>query len=295
MVDFSGQKEIRGIDIQKTAVQYEEESRIFKNFCTLATTAAREIRWYQKTAGILDSTDTTGITGSQIANTSDLTLPVAIEQSVTRNTSYVRKYFVETPWISEEDIKDSDVDILTMNIKEVVMAVEDQVDKRIWNVMTESQSPVNINSVTSTAAWDAASGQDPVSDVLEAIYDIRVNSRVDPVAQGGVLLLSPKDDWSLKEWIISDKGNYVPSTSSEMIKNGILTEFMGLRIVVSNNVTADYAAVIVPGACKWKSFMSIQTAQKIEEGVGRKVRVWEEGEALLEYPKKVSLISNTQA
>lgn len=97
MADTSGMAEIRGIEIDKLAKGFAEEDNIFKRFVTVTPTSAREIRWYKKTAGFLDSTDTTAITASQIENTSELSLPVVVEQSWTRTTSYVRKYFCREP------------------------------------------------------------------------------------------------------------------------------------------------------------------------------------------------------
>ncbi len=44
----------------------------------------------------------------------------------------------------------------------------------------------------------------------------------------------------------------------------------------------------------FKQFMSIQSAVKMEEGIGRKVRVWEEGVCILQDPKAVTLIVDTQ-
>ncbi len=102
----------------------------------MTPTNAREIRWYQKTSGFLDSTNTTGITASQIENTSDKSSPVVVEQSWTRTTSYVRKYFVESPTISDEDLRDSDIDILAGNVRDLVRAVARQVDSRIYTVLS---------------------------------------------------------------------------------------------------------------------------------------------------------------
>lgn len=293
MADKSGQADIRGLQIQKVVEQYEDEMLVFKPLVTVTSTSAREIRWYQKTAGYLDSTDTSGITASQLGNVPDKALPVAVEQSFTRNTSYVRKYFVESPIISQEDIKDSDVDILLTNIRDLTTAIAYQVDSRIWDVMTESQSPSNINSNASTAAWNATSGQDPIADLATAKENIRTNAYAD--ADNAVLFLSPKDENSLITWLISTKGTSLPNWSSEMAKSGMLQSVLGLRVVVSNNVTADYACVAVPNkAVTWKQFTPI-TARTIEEvGIGTKIRVWEEGEALLVRPKYVNLITNTQ-
>jgi len=118
MADTSAEADIRGIDIDKLAKGFAEEEIVMKRFCNVTSTSAREIRWYQKTAGFLDSTDTTAITASQISNTAFKARPFVVEQSWTRQTSYVRKYFVESPWISQEDIKDNDVDILAANVRD---------------------------------------------------------------------------------------------------------------------------------------------------------------------------------
>src|SRR3990167_114249 len=148
--DSSGQAEIRGLFIDKVAKGFADEENQFKIICTVTSTSAREIRFYRKTAGFLDSTDTTGITASQIANVAPGARPVVVEQSWTRVTSYVRKYFVESPWLSEEDIKDSDIDILATNVRDLVRAVERQVDSRIYSVVSTDMAL----TTASTAAWD---------------------------------------------------------------------------------------------------------------------------------------------
>ena len=293
MADTAGQAEIRGIDISKVAVAYEDEALVFKKLCQETATSAREIRWYQKTSGFLTAT-----TPSVIANVAFGARPEVLEQSWTRNTSYIRKYFVESPTISMEDIKDSDIDVLMGNLRDLTQAIAFQVDARIWNVMTENQTAVNINSNATAAAWDTASytSVNIVEDLMEAKQNIRVNSGFDPDKLGAVLLLSPKDHRSMMNWLIDSKGSSIPAFSSERMKDGVVMEILGLRVMVSNNVTADYAAVVIPNiAVTWKQFTPI-TARTIEEiGIGTKIRVWEEGEAILERPKCVNLITNTQA
>ena len=168
MADTNAQAEIRGIDIDKLVRGFSDEEIILKHHVNQSTTSAREIRWFQKTAGFLDSVDTSGITASQIANTSSKSLPVAVEQSWTRNTSYVRKYFVESPLFTVEDIKDTDIDLLATNIRDLVRAVARQVDLRIWDVISESQSASNINSVSITNEWDDPTNATPITDLLNA-------------------------------------------------------------------------------------------------------------------------------
>lgn len=287
MPDNSGQADIRGIDIDKLAKGFADEENQFKKVCTITNTSAREIRFYRKTSGFLDSTDTTAITASQIANVSERSRPVVVEQSWTRVTKYVRKYFVESPTISEEDIRDSDVDILAINVRDLVRAVQRQVDKRIYDVITAD----NGNTNASTAAWDAGSGQDPIEDILEAKQLIREDG-YNP--EGAFLLLSPKDHKSLLVWLITTKGSSIPSFASNKVETGVVMEILGLRVMVSANVDADEAAVIVPQRCMtWKSFVPITSAVISDPGIGRKIRVWEEGEAIMTDTNACCIITNT--
>ena len=290
MADANAQADIRGIDIDKLAKGFADEEILMKRFVTNSTTSAREIRWYQKTAGFLDSVDTTGITASQIANTAFKARPFVVEQSWTRTTSYVRKYFVESPWISEEDIKDNDVDILATNVRDLVRAVSYQVDTRIWDVITESQTASNINSVSITNEWDDYTNATPIIDLLNAKRLIR-NQSYNP--EGAILMLNPNEHTYLINWLINTKGASIPQFASQKIVSGVVMEILGLRVVVSTIVTADYAAVFIPNrAATWKTFMPIKSVVVTDEGIGRKIRVWEEGECILHDPKAVTLLDN---
>lgn len=289
MADTSGMQDIRGIDIDKLAKGFADEENQFKKICMITATKAREIRWYQKTAGFLDSADTSGITASQIANTGERSLPVVVEQSWTRQTSYVRKYFVESPTISEEDIKDSDLDVLGTNVRDLVRAVERQVDARIYSVMSTNVAL----STASTAAWDAGSGQDIVKDLMTAKRKIRQQG-YNP--EGAFLLLSATDHANLIVWLISTKGSSIPAFASQKVKDGIVMEILGLKVLVSENVTADEAMVVIgQRAMTWKNFMPVSSVVINDAGIGRKIRVWEEGEAIMTDTNAAAKITNTQA
>lgn len=292
MADGNAMADIRGLDIDKLAKGFADEELVLKRYVTNSKTSAREIRWFQKTAGFLDSTDTSGITASQIANTSSKSRPVVVEQTWTRNTSYVRKYFVESPLLTEEDIKDSDVDILATNVRDLVRAVAYQVDTRIYNVLTESLSPVNIQTTAATAdGWDDAVTGDPIADLMEAKRLIRTQ-RYDP--EGAILYIHPTEHKNLLTYLINVKGSSIPNFSSEKVRSGEVMEILGLKVVVSLNATTDYALVFVPNrAATWKSFMPITSTVVTDPGIGRKIRVWEEGECILTDPKAVCLITDT--
>lgn len=290
MADTNAQADIRGIDIDRLAKGFADEENIWKRYVTISTTAAREVRWYQKTAGFLDSTDSTGITASQITNVDFKSLPVVVEQSWTRNTSYVKKFFVESPWISEEDIKDTDIDILATNVRDLVRAVERQVDQEIYNVLTVSDVGTGENARAITDEWDDYTNMIPIADIMYGKTQIR-SYGYDP--EGAIFAITPVVHMHLINWLIATKGSSIPSFSSTLVGNGVVMELLGVRVVVSNNVTTDKAVMFVPQrACTWKAFSPITSGTITDLGIGRKIRVWEEGCALLTDPKAVCFYSN---
>lgn len=292
MADTSAMADIRGIDVDLLAKGFADEVLVLKKHLRVSSTKAREMRWFQKTAGFLDSTDTTGITASQIANAGYGSVFAVAEQSWTRNTSYARKYAVESPWFTIEDLKDTDVDLLATNVRDLVQAVANQVDTRIYNVLTESLSPSNIQTTAATAdGWDDLVTGNPVADLLEAKRLLRTQ-RYNP--EGAVLYIHPTEHKNLLNFLINVKGSSIPNFSSERVKDGVVMSLLGLRVVVSLNATTDYALVFIPQvAATWRQFMPLQSVIVDDPGIGKKIRVWEEGEALLTDPKACVLITDT--
>lgn len=293
MADSSGQALIRGIDIDKLAKGFANEAFVLRQFVTVTKTKAREIRWYKKTPGILDSVDTSGITGSQIKNVSERSRPVVIEQSWTRQTSYVRKYFVESPLISNEDIRDSDIDILATNVRDLVRAVSNQVEIRIYEVLNDALGTGGDvgTAAASGTGWDDASGGDPIKDLMLAKTTIR-NANYDP--EGAIVYMSPTDHSNLLQYLITVKGSSIPAFSSKKVMTGVVQELLGLNIVVSSNASADTVTTFVSKrAATYKSFMGLTTAVIDDPGIGKKIRVWEEGEAILTDPSAVFVTTDT--
>ena len=291
----SAMAEIRGIDIDKLAKGFADEENLFKRFVTVTPTSAREIRWYQKTSGFLDSTDTDGITASWIENTDQLALPTVVEQSWTRQTSYVRKYFVESPTLSDEDIKDTDIDILATNVRDLTRAVQRRVDQRIWDVMTESQiGPTDINVVQISGTWSGlatTADVNPIDDIMEAKQKIRAQG-YNP--EGAELFLNSITHKNLLSWLINVKGSSIPQFSSEKVRSGVVMGILGVNVVVSENVTSNYGAMAQSArAVTWKTLIPITARTKEDIGIGTKIRIWEEGEGLLTDPKAVCLLSGT--
>jgi len=302
MTDSSGQALIRGIDIDKLAKGFADELNVMKKFVTNSKTSAREIRWYQKTSGFLDTTDTTGLTGSRI-RISELSQPEVIEQSWTRQTSYVKKFFVESPTISSEDIRDSDIDILATNVRDIVRAVARQVDQRIIQILTNAAESTPTTPLTDTSTygavqtaasvdeWDQTATAKPITDIMNAKQKIRAEG-YDP--EGCMMGMNSIEHKLLLTHLIETKGSSIPNWSSEKMSSGVVMSLLGTNIVVSENFTTDWVTLWVPSrAATWKSFMPITSVVMDEPGIGKKIRCWEEGELLLTDRNAVFVISNT--
>ena len=299
MVDTSGEQDIRGINIDRLAKGFADEENVFKKFVVNSKTSAREIRWYQKTSGFLDTVTTTGITGSGIMSVGSRALPEVVEQSWTRQTSYVKKFFVESPTISMEDITDSDIDILGTNVRDLVKAVQRKVDLRIFSVLNEAAAatptipnPSNVNFSAAVAdGWNDAVTGDPITDILEGKRKIRV-AGYNP--EGCIISMNPIEHQYLLGYLINVKGSSIPSFSSEKVKSGVVMEILGCNVVVTENQTTDYVTMWVPSrAATWKAFKPLTSVVIDDPGIGKKIRVWEEGECLLTDPKAVHVITDT--
>jgi len=302
--DKSAEADIRGIDIDKLAKGFGELVPTFKNLVTKSKTKSREIRWYRKGLTLataqnpLDTATTQGVTTSRISNTSFKGRPFVVEQAWERQTSYVKKYFVESPMISIEDIKDSDVDILAGNVRELVKAVHFKVDRRIYDVLTNatvSGTPnpgTTLNTAASINGWQATADCNPISDLLNAKMEI-LDSGYDP--EGAYCLMTPLEHKSLLNFLINVKGSSIPPFATEKVRSGVVMELLGLKIVVSPNATDDWVITFLPSAVIWKSFVPLTSVVIDEPGIGKKIRVWEEGEGLLAHPRAVHVISDASA
>ncbi len=286
--DTAGEQDLRGLNIDKISKDLFEEALIFKKEVKNEITDARQIRWYQKTSGYISLTSP-----AKISPIAPGARPFVAEQSWTRNTSEVVKYFLESPTINMEDESDNDVQVFMNNVEDLTAAVANALDNDIWNVASENQSASLINAVTSTAAWDAASGQNPYEDIAEAEQLIREQTKR-PVSNLA-LYVSAKGHKDLKVWLVTTRGSSIPGFSSQLVKDGSLLMFDGKRVIVSENVTADFAMVadLMRGVI-YKEFKSLTTAIIKNEGIGRKIRIWTHGLALLVRPQYITLISNVE-
>ena len=296
----SGMADIRGIDIDKLAKGFAElEPNIIKGFVKKSSTKAREIRWYQKESGFLDTTDTSGMTLSR-ADTSYRSRPEVVEQSWDRQTSYVKKFFLSSPLLSDEDIKDSDIDVLGENLHDIVRGVQRRAGARIFQIIfnclaaTPDQpltGAVTVQNTAATAGWDQTATMNPILDITNGAQLIRAQGYS---PKGGVLAMNSIEHKYLINYLISVKGSSIPSFASEKLKSGVIMEILGWNVLVDEIFTTDWVYQWVPDrAATWKTFTALTSVAIKEPLIGTTIRVAEEGECILTDPNAVHVISGT--
>jgi hypothetical protein len=292
MADTSGMNDIRGIDVSRLVKGYAPNVIQFSKYVAQQKTANTQFTWFAKTSGFVTPATTTGITGNLAGNVAFGARGPVAEQSWTKNTGYVRKYMVETPFISDEDIASADVAVLATNATDLVDSIEQLKNIRIWDVLSNGRSTSGINTNACAAAWDTASftGVTMVEDIMEAKENLRPYG-YNP-DKNGVLAMDSLRYRKLVEWLVETKGANVVNWSSELAKSGKIIEFCGVELLVDVNVTDNYMLLFIKGlSATWHTFKSISSAVITEPLIGKKIRVAEEGEATLDHPRSVNLIT----
>lgn len=287
MADTAAQAEIRGIDIVKLVEGFADVDIVLKKYVRVVKTSAREIRWYSKTAGYLSSPTTTTMT-SDLIETASKALPVAIENSYTRATSYVKKFFATSPMLSIEDLKDSDPDIWGDIIRDAARAVNKKVDARLLTVLDAAGCQT---AAATGNGWNVDADADPMLDFLAAIESIENYgySSSDLIAY-----MNPAEKKWLLRWLITVKGSSIPGFSSSKVEGGDVMQFLGVRIVSDPNRPTDTVTFFSPSkAVVWREFMPLTSAIIDEPGMGKTVRVWCEGEAIRPNPNAVFKLTDT--
>jgi hypothetical protein len=292
MADTAAQAEIRGIDIQKLSEGFADVGVVLSKYIPTVAATARELRWYSKTSGAgsanyLSSPTTTGVTTDMI-ETASKAMPVVIENSYTRNTNYVKKFFASSPLISIEDIKDCDPDVWGDLIKDTVRAVNKKKDARALTVLDAA----GCGTAAATGnGWNVDADADPVLDFLAAIESIESYGYN---ADDLIAYMNPAEKKWLLRWLITVKGSSIPGFSSSKVESGEVMSLMGIKIVSDPLRPTDTVTIFSPSqAVKYKEFVALTTATIDEPGVGKTVRVWTEGEFIRYNPLAVFKLTDT--
>lgn len=291
MADSVGQADLRAENVDRIVKGFALQEYVMKQLVMVQSSNSWKETYYKETAA-----DLTGGAGSAVKGVPRLANFPYGEVTWTETSSYLVKHGMEGV-ISWEDKLTNEVDVIARTLLRIARAVAKSVDTEIWDTLTESQSASAINSVTITAGneWDSATiaNRDPIQDILNAMKEISIDNY--NIHNGnGYLVLNPKDYANLLgNANVRNAGQFY---TDSVTKNGNVGKLLGLNVIVSNSVTADYAAVILAKECgTWKAAVPL-TVKTIEDpGIKITIRAWEIGVTQLTNPEAVCLISNTAA
>ncbi len=285
----TGEGTLRAENIEAMVKGFALQEYTMKQVCMQSTSTSWQESYYQETADELTAKGTRNVKGiARLAN-----FPYG-EVSFEKKSAYMEKYGMEGV-VSFEDEKMNNIDVIARTLLRIARAVAKAVDDEIWEVISEGQSPTNINSEAITAGdeWDSATvaNRDPIQNILNARSAIRkYNYKI----TNGFLLLNPTDESNLLgNPNIRNAGQFY---TDEVTKNGVIGRAFGLTFIVSNSVTDDYAMVIAnKEAANWKEAQPLSVFVIDDPGIKKTIRAMEIGVTQLINPKAITLISNTQA
>lgn len=274
------------IDSAVKAVNLDQSK--LKSLCIIDNSSAWTESYYRETNG--DKTD--GGTGSTIEGIPQMAPFPFVQVTETKVSSVVLKYGDESV-ISMEMQQAATVPILQRHILRMVRKINWQIDVAIEAEMSTSAG--NTFAITADHEWDSGTiaNRDPIYDLLYGVNLIRADG-IDALNGNGYLVVNGTDYTN----IISNSKvlNHPTFTSVSAVQNGVVAELAGLKIMVSEAVTADQAYIVVKGeSLVWKQAQPLQVVTIEDPGKSTTIRAWERGVVQLHAPNGICKITNTRA
>ena len=214
------------------------------------------------------------------------------EVTETKVSQPILKYGMEGV-ISFEAIQNSIIPIVQRTVLRIGRAVAYAVDKAIEAVCLASYG--NTIAISAGSEWDSATvaNRDPVKNILDSIQMIRADN-LDPLNGNGYLVVNGTDYTN----IISNSKiiNNPTFKTADVVSAGVVGEICGLKIMVTEVVTADKAYVIIAKeGLTWKEATPLTVVQIEDQGIKTTIRAFERGCVQIPSPNAVCLITNTRA
>lgn len=207
-----------------------------------------------------------------------------------KRSAYMGKAGLEVE-VAHEDVLLDNIDVIARSQLRVSRAVVKAVDTLIWNTLSENRSVADIQTVAVpvNSEWDSLTraNRNPQDDIGDAVQLLAEKNY-----DADTVIFNPKDYWNV---VTNDNilGSFNQDMSSALV-NGRVGKLLGLNVLVSNVVTADYAMVLQSKVCAtYRTAEGLRTAVKYEEGIKHVIRAWEIGTPFVTDPKAICLITNT--
>lgn len=260
-----------------------------KTLCTIDSSDAWTESYFRET----NTTESTGGgTGSSVSGVPQMAPFPFIEPSWTKVSAVVKKYAAEYV-LSLESQQSATIPMMTRAILRIGRTVAYAVDVAIEAVLSASAG--NTFGITAGNEWDSATvaNRDPVYDLLYGINMIRADN-LDALNGNGYLVVNGTDYTNI---IRNSKVLQNPSfKGADVVANGVVGTLCGLKIMVSEAVTADQAYIVIAKeALTWKEADPLKVVTIEDPGKSTTIRAWERGVCQIPVPNAVCKITNTRA
>ena len=287
MADTWQEADMRKEYIDSAVKAVNQDMSKLKNLCIIDSSSAWTESYYRETNA--DSTD--GGTGSSIKGIPQMAPFPFVQVTETKVSSVVLKYGDESV-ISLEMQQEATVPMLQRHILRMARKVNWQIDTAIEAIMSSDAG--NTFAITADYEWDSATitQRDPIYDILYGINMLRADG-IDALNGNGYLVVNGTDYTN----IISNTKilNHPTFQSVSAVQNGIVGSLAGLKIMVSEAVTADQAYIVVKGeSLVWKQAQPLKTVTIDDPGKSTTIRCWERGVCQLHAPNGICKITNTR-
>jgi len=293
MVDTFSEADTRKQTWERDIKGFAVKRYVMKNLLMTTSSAAWDNSFYQKTA-----TSLTGGAGSPIAPIPRGADFPFLERGVTLKHAIIQQHGGEGV-IYWQDILTSNLAIETETISDVTDAVVYSVDNKIYNVLSENDTPATINTVAITAGyeWDSATIQnrDPSFDIARCIEQISTDRY--PIVSSGLGFIA-MNEATFTYFITNTK-----VLNSPLLKlaegnkdNGFVGSFMRLSLYVSPVITNDKVLVGMAKKCAtWKQTQPLTVDVIIDPQKKYTIRASEIGIVQLTDPEALCLLTNVRA
>ena len=268
MADTIGEIDIRGQNFERAVKGFAK--KLFKISQVLMTDSSSDNteNFYRE--------GSTPLTAGGNRNVNDVArgaLPPQLHPSWTLVTTTHRKFMGEALIFFEDSLTNA-INTQARSAFRVAEAIVNAKDLYIYSQLTAEGSTSGV--VSAADDWNSATiaNRDPMGDLLIGEGTMMTNNY--DVLQNGFLLIKPVSYASL---LRNSKVINNPSfKTADVVSNGVVGQIAGLKIIVSVNVDADEAMIVMgKRAATWKGVVGLSSAVIVDQGISIKVRAWEMG------------------
>lgn len=291
MVDTFSEADTRKQTWELEIKGFAPKRYVMRELVTVITGSAWNNSFYQKTA-----TSLTGGTGSAVNGIPRGADFPTVERGVTLKNAIISQYGAEGV-IYWQDILTSNIQIERETISDVTDAVVYAIDSKIYNGLSENNTPSTINTVAITAGyeWDSATvaNRDPAYDLLRCIEAIQTDRY--PLLSSGQGFVA-MNEATYTYLLSNDKVIKHPTFKSGVMENGKVSSLLGLDIYVTPVVTNDKVLVGMKKKCaNWVVTQPLTVDVIVEPQKKYTIRASEIGTLQLTNPEALCLLTNVRA